>query len=560
VVIGERRAAVAVGSDLVWGLSAGVCCIAMLGAGIAGGLALRRRRGTTTARAFAALMLTTSGWCLTDLLIALAGLGVLPAAVAPAALIGTVPLIAVFVATFWVLARSVADRDWRLRRRVLAALAAHPVLILLGVAVTPATGFLYTVEPLRHDQIWLAWSTTPVYEVASLYGYGLVAWTLAILIRAFRQGGPLQRRQTGRLLWCGLFPLPFNILITVTTPGMLPDLTAVGFAVTGVIATEALLRQGLTELVPVARSFVLERLRDAVLVLDGEGRLLDVNRAGVRLLRELAPDLSPDVVGARLSDLVPDGVVRSWLLSDGEHRLDLPDRSVVLDVRVEPLTGGHGRTVGTVSVIRDVTELIRLRDDLAEQALRDELTGLHNRRALMSALDDLVGVAVRTGRPLSLIMIDVDHFKSVNDEFGHAVGDALLAETARVLAGQVRSDDVLARFGGEEFVLLMPGSSLDQAQPRAEELRRRCAAATVTGPDGGAVRRTISLGVATLDALDGAGVTVGDSAGDSSGTTSAALLRAVDQALYRAKESGRDRVALAGSSANTAAHPCPGVR
>ncbi len=157
-------------------------------------------------------------------------------------------------------------------------------------------------------------------------------------------------------------------------------------------------------------------------------------------------------------------------------------------------------------------------------AATDPLTGLPNRRQADEMLVRLVAAARRTGRPLAIALVDLDHFKAVNDRFGHAAGDVALRETGTAIRAFVRSSDHVARFGGEEFLLLLPDTSRTDAVAVAEKLRRRIAGLEVDELDGGV---TASLGVAAFPQD-------GDSPDE--------LIKAADAALYRAKENGRDRV------------------
>ena len=163
---------------------------------------------------------------------------------------------------------------------------------------------------------------------------------------------------------------------------------------------------------------------------------------------------------------------------------------------------------------------------LEELSLTDPLTGLANRRAFEAELAERFELARRYGRPLALAMIDVDKFKKINDAYGHPVGDAVLRRIAEVLRRETRQTDVAARFGGEEFVVLLPQAELLEALQFADKIRAAVAAENMG--DGLPPRVTISIGVA--------------STGQSHFATPADLLRAADDALYRAKERGRNRV------------------
>jgi diguanylate cyclase (GGDEF)-like protein len=167
-----------------------------------------------------------------------------------------------------------------------------------------------------------------------------------------------------------------------------------------------------------------------------------------------------------------------------------------------------------------------LREKLRNQALRDPLTGLYNRRYMEDCLQRFVRLADRENREVSVVMVDLDHFKMLNDEHGHAFGDSVLRDTALTLVGGLRETDVVCRYGGEELVVILPDCNLDRAADKAEALRARIEALSQT--HGAAI--SASFGVASVPYT-------------SSGVSD--LLGAADGALYRAKQSGRNQVAVA---------------
>jgi diguanylate cyclase (GGDEF)-like protein/PAS domain S-box-containing protein len=175
--------------------------------------------------------------------------------------------------------------------------------------------------------------------------------------------------------------------------------------------------------------------------------------------------------------------------------------------------------------ITDVTAQKVLEERLRELATQDELTGLYNRRHFVELAEAEVARARRTGTALSLAMLDIDHFKAVNDVFGHPVGDLALKELARAMRETLRTSDVPARIGGEEFVVLLTDTGLEGAVAVTERLRERVGRAEVPAGAERVARFTVSGGVAELgvgERLDG-------------------LLARADEALYRAKEDGRNR-------------------
>ncbi|MGH7683214.1 MAG: diguanylate cyclase [Vulcanimicrobiaceae bacterium] len=173
---------------------------------------------------------------------------------------------------------------------------------------------------------------------------------------------------------------------------------------------------------------------------------------------------------------------------------------------------------------------LRLREKLQSQSVRDPLTALFNRRYLDESLELEFARAIRSEEPIAAIMLDIDHFKKFNDTFGHDAGDVVLKEVAAVLARSTRKGDIAGRFGGEEFLLIMPGADAERALTRAEAMRRGIASIDLrfgTQPLG---RVTASFGVAIFP---------------TDGDTRETLLHAADQALYAAKAAGRDRVTAA---------------
>src|SRR5476649_946375 len=172
---------------------------------------------------------------------------------------------------------------------------------------------------------------------------------------------------------------------------------------------------------------------------------------------------------------------------------------------------------------------LRLRETLRQQSVRDPLTGLYNRRFLEEVLDRELARLERKNLPLSLIMIDVDHFKNFNDTFGHEAGDAVLRDLGGILQRHVRGGDIACRYGGEEFTIVLPEASIEIGRQRAEMLREAVRELRLVhdGKSLGAV--TLSLGVACFP---------------EHGRRREHMLQVADAALYEAKNGGRNRVVV----------------
>ncbi len=167
-------------------------------------------------------------------------------------------------------------------------------------------------------------------------------------------------------------------------------------------------------------------------------------------------------------------------------------------------------------------------EEIYRLTILDGLTGIHNRRYFLEFLDREISVAIRYGRPLTLVMFDVDHFKKINDTLGHLAGDAVLKDLSSRASGCIRREDLCARYGGEEFVCVLPSTGLQGGVVFAESLRLLIARQPVVfGPD--TIPFTISLGVATMES---------DQQIDAD-----TLIKWADEKLYDAKHGGRNRLA-----------------
>ncbi|MEO5345377.1 MAG: diguanylate cyclase [Magnetococcus sp. YQC-9] len=260
--------------------------------------------------------------------------------------------------------------------------------------------------------------------------------------------------------------------------------------------------------------------REGIVVTDDEGNVVLVNPAAERLLGKSSDQIQKEGFKRVVDD--PEFVER-FVADEG---VDMPETLVynqhVLQFYASTIHDRNGHTMGSAALLRDITEEKKLEEKLRNQSITDQMTGLFNRRHAEETMQAEMQRYQRTGHGFALALLDVDHFKRFNDEYGHDQGDRVLQAVAKNLHLHYRQIDVCCRFGGEEFCIIMPGTSLSGALLAAQRLRQGVEEMRVDG-----LQVTISIGIAisdrTIRTLD-------------------ELVKRADQALYAAKHQGRNRV------------------
>jgi diguanylate cyclase (GGDEF)-like protein len=437
--------------------------------------------------------------------------------------------------------------QWLNRRRI-ALLSIIPAFNALAAVTNDWHRLLWTdFTPGPAGTNLIVYHHGPLYAVVIATTFGLTMAGAILLIRSALGRNPLLRRQAGIVLASFAVPWIASLLYSLELspfPGL--DLVPSSFTISGAILLWGLLHSQIFDLVPVARDAIMERMSDGVLVVDGQDRIVDLNPAAGVLL-----GITLNNIGQPARDLIEnwDEILSSCRLVDD------CDSEIVLSasppqfasLRLSPLRDRSGRVTGHVLVIRDVTQRkqaqaavqlanARLQEQLAEinglqaqlrdQAIRDVLTTLFNRRYLDETLPREISRASRDQCPLGVVMLDLDDFKQLNDKYGHEAGDTILKALGTFLAGQIRIGDIACRYGGEEFVVVMPNAPVGIAHRRADEWRIWFSQLTTTYRDV-PLKGTLSGGVAEFP---------------EHGQTAAELLRTADMALYAAKAAGRNQV------------------
>jgi len=383
------------------------------------------------------------------------------------------------------------------------------------------TGYLVSYSPIFGKALSVVQTNTGKILVS--YNYLLALVSLVILFVFSRQVTKALRRQVmlnfvaiGLIFLLGFLKSAFLEGTRVNIPIVIIYLPG------SAILFYNLYQNNVFRVSPIAREKVFDVVDMGIVVTDGSGMIADVNPCAFQLLNECFG------IRGRLNGKKAEAVLGgfpNWLSllksnSAGEFELELSSETpYFILIHVYPLQSKKGALLGAVSIMRDVTVLRMQETALRAKAETDGLTGLMNRGSFMDLLSERLTESSQNGEPVSLLMMDLDKFKSINDTYGHDSGDRVLIAFANLLKNVLRHEDAVARVGGDEFVALLPGISRQGAQEIAGRILKAAEQRVVPLESGVNTRLMLSIGVCDNEAA----------------ASEESLLKYADQAMYLAK-------------------------
>ncbi|MGW8821960.1 histidine kinase N-terminal 7TM domain-containing diguanylate cyclase [Paenibacillus lautus] len=437
-----------------------------------------------------------------------------------------------------------------LRPGLLISMFIIPVVTLLLVMTNERHHLYYRDILLRPDVSALKVDIVagPWYIIQGAYTFACLIGGVVLLLRSWRKM-PSYRFQLGTMLIGLVLPLigDFLYLGGLTPDGM--DPIPVIMTLTSALYLWALTSKGLFHVAPIARDNLFTSMREGVLVLDLDNRLVDFNPAAAAMM----PELSPSAIGEPLHEM--------WQLHTAEPifgmgeregpdtgeadieeiRWQLGNHSLHYQIRSSTVRNQRGREAGRLIVLIDVTDKARLQEELRQMAYYDGLTRIYNRSHFMKLSYALLNQAVRNREPLVFLLFDIDHFKRINDVYGHDIGDQALQHIVELTRKTLRAEDLFARYGGEEFAVAMPGLSTSEATAAAERIRAKLLTQPMTTPQG-PLMITASFGVAAVKTISHNGTVDAEAEEAWWDTELKKVLKQADRALYEAKRSGRNTI------------------
>ena len=365
------------------------------------------------------------------------------------------------------------------------------------------------------------------YAVSVPFGYLLFLASLVLSAKFWLKSPPIYRRQRFILFFSLLLPLLVDVLYVFgITPIPNFNFTAITFSIAGLLISWNIFFFRFFDFMPLAKDVVIETMQVGVIVLDKQGFITDINPEAEKItgisaaqnIGTLAKQVFPKY--ASFLDLDVEGTTEISLEKDGE--------TSYYAARVSPILGKNKHLLGRVITLNNVSERVQLYQKVKEASLTDSLTGVLNRRAFMAKGESEIKRSLRHKRRLSIIMMDVDDFKKVNDKYGHRMGDKALFSVAECCRQQMRTSDEIARYGGDEFTILLPETGAEDAITLAERISNDIAHTRLSIETEQVSPLRVSIGVAEFDGKE----------------TLNSLLHRADQALYDVKRSGKGKISL----------------
>jgi diguanylate cyclase (GGDEF)-like protein/PAS domain S-box-containing protein len=433
-----------------------------------------------------------------------------------------------FPTTYLIFAIQYVGRGEWLNLRNQAMLFLIPALVMVLKLFDGSLHLIYASAQAEviNSTLYLTFTRGPIYLPIAIYQLSVVTVANILLIRKWQYSSRLYRSQTSVLLAAAVIPyLAYGIyLLDIQIHPALAgiDINPLSYAIWAAFASLAITRYRLLNLAPIAREALVERLHDAVVVLDSEARVVDVNPQAMRVFewqKQPLGDQIEKVMDAWLDLNSLSKVEDSLKLETSMHKEGNP---AYFEVTATVLKEKSGKRLGYLVVVHDISARKQVEQELHELSLRDDLTGLTNRRGFNLLSDQLMHMANRMQLNAILYYLDVDGLKSINDKYGHATGDQALVDTANILKSSFRASDIIARMGGDEFVIFALESDAKLARSMLERLEEAI-------KDHASLGRRFQLSISA-----GTSIYAWDNP-----TTLDQLLHEADQAMYMVKAAKR---------------------
>lgn len=402
-----------------------------------------------------------------------------------------------------------------------------PVLTLIITATNEYHHLYYAnIVIIEHDNYFSAELTKgPWYYVFTGYSYLSLLFGLTLFYKSWKQSSYDLRTQSFWMLFGSIWPGIASVLYLIRVVPYELDLTTFGFLMLAIAYFIAIFKFDFLELKEIVRGHAFSQINEGIIVIDTRGRIIDYNNTG----QETFDWLNPRNIGKSLHFFAEGRVIGENAKDSFEIEIERKGQKKYYGFRGSDLKEKN-KTVGNIFIFQDITEQKKVMEKLNHFATHDTLTGIYNRRKLMEEAEKELYRIERYGGDVSVLMLDIDFFKNVNDQYGHLAGDMVIQRVAQACKTRLRSIDIIGRYGGEEFAIVLPETNKESARIIAEQIRERIAE-MVVDYNGKCISITISIGISSIS-------------GGERQITMQELINEADMALYSAKNNGRNQAVV----------------
>ncbi|WP_050183934.1 histidine kinase N-terminal 7TM domain-containing diguanylate cyclase [Domibacillus robiginosus] len=418
----------------------------------------------------------------------------------------------------------------KLKRWMNAILFSIPLLTLLLHWTNSFHHLYYTSVGLRTDASYPVAKLEggPWFWIQTVYLYFCLLVSVSILLWQLKKVSFRFQAQIF-LMVIGLLIPPAATLFYLNGWSSGIDLGPISMCLSFLFHGAALLWFQMFDVVPIARETVFESLEEGVMVLNKNEVIVDYNQA----LKMVLPSLTVHMIGKPLEEVIRSKERLAAIIQRGQesdYQLTRGGRELHFHIRFASMKNKRKEIIGRIITFINVTERVEMEKQLQKLARMDGLTGVLNRTFFLEQAEAACQRLKKEDGSVSIIMLDIDHFKRVNDTFGHEAGDLVLKKLTHIVRENIQPNDLLARYGGEEFIIFLPDVSLFKAHERAEVIRTAIAEAA------------IFINEETLHITSSFGLSYAQLEPFETDSPVQMLMREADQALYTAKRNGRNRV------------------
>ncbi|MFP7298386.1 histidine kinase N-terminal 7TM domain-containing protein [Neobacillus niacini] len=423
----------------------------------------------------------------------------------------------------------------KIKKGIFYSLFAAPILTIFVHSTNDLHHFYYKTMEVRSDTTFpiLKLDGGPWFYVHSIFTFLCIMFSVIILLKQMKKSLFRFRMQILTMTAGLLVPI---IATYFYMNGLSPygiDLGPVSMSLSFLFHGAAIVSYQMFNVAPIAMDTIFTSMREGVIVLNQAGMIVDYNPAVMKVI----PGLKSRVIGKSLMVMLEGNSPLAKILSEGkekDYQIHQDGEIIHYQIRFSPVLNKNSQEIGKIITFVDISDRVRLQEKLQQLARMDGLTDVYNRSYFMRRTEKVINSLKINGGNVAVIMFDIDHFKQINDTYGHDTGDRVLTNIASIAKESLRDTDVIGRYGGEEFVICLPYTSLVEAYSLANNIRTRI------------VEYESDINGIKINVSSSFGISFAKILPEKNGQSIQTLMKCADKALYEAKRNGRNCVQIFG--------------